>query len=214
MFGGDFWQSLVANTHMWAGFAFGTLKSGIPHTLGVMMVGMGLFKTGFLSGAAPRWVYGVFIAVGASALGAVAYQAVLNYRAGFDFVLMQSHGAVVNPVLAILISLLYASTLILCVKMGALQFVTDALAPVGRMAFTNYIAQSLLMTGVFYGGRGPGLWGELDRPTLIAIVPAVWAIQLIWSPLWLRYFEMGPLEWVWRRLSYAKPVAFAKKARA
>lgn len=214
MFRGNAWQSTLANMQTWLGFAFGTLKSGIPHTLGLMMVGMGLFKTGFLSGDAPRWAYGVFIAVGALALGVVASQALMNYRSGFGFVAMQAHGAVVNPVLAIFVTLLYASALILCVKTGALRFVTDALAPVGRMAFTNYIAQSLIMTGIFYGGRGFGLWGQLDRPTLIAIVPAVWVLQLIWSPLWLRRFTMGPLEWVWRRLSYAKPVAFARKVAA
>jgi uncharacterized protein len=79
------------------------------------------------------------------------------------------------------------------------------------MAFTNYIAQSLIMTTIFWGGRGFGLFGEVDRPTLWAIVLAVWAVQLVWSPLWLSRFQMGPLEWLWRRLSYAKPVAIGKQ---
>jgi uncharacterized protein len=80
------------------------------------------------------------------------------------------------------------------------------------MAFTNYIAQSLIMTAIFYGGRGFGLWGQVDRPTLWLIVLAVWAVQLIWSPLWLSKFKMGPLEWLWRRLSYARPLAMARAA--
>jgi uncharacterized protein len=81
-----------------------------------------------------------------------------------------------------------------------------ALAPVGRMAFTNYIAQSLIMTTIFYAGRGLGLYGQLDWPQWSAIVVGVWTLQLIWSPLWLSRFTMGPLEWVWRRLSYGRSI--------
>ena len=69
------------------------------------------------------------------------------------------------------------------------------------MAFTNYLTQSLIMTTLFYGGRGFGLMGQVDRPALWAIVVAVWALQLVWSVLWLRRFQMGPLEWLWRSLT-------------
>jgi len=99
--------------------------------------------------------------------------------------------------------------LILLVKAGA-RFITEPLAAVGRMAFTNYLTQSLIMTTIFWGGRGFGLYGEVDRPTLIGIVVAIWVLQLIWSPLWLARFQMGPFEWIWRRLSYGRPVAMAK----
>jgi uncharacterized protein len=81
------------------------------------------------------------------------------------------------------------------------------------MAFTNYLTQSIIMTTIFWGGRGFGLFGEVDRPTLMAIVLAVWALQLIWSPLWLSRFSMGPIEWLWRRLSYGRPVSMAKAAQ-
>ena len=87
-------------------------------------------------------------------------------------------------------------------------------APLGRMAFTNYITQSLIMTTIFWSGRGFGLYGEVDRSTLMAIVAAVWVLQLVWSSLWLARFRMGPLEWAWRRLSYGKPIAMAKGAPA
>ena len=127
---------------------------------------------------------------------------------------MQARGALLNPTLSILITLMYASVLILCVQLGVLSVITNALAPVGQMAFTNYVAQSLIMTAIFYGGRGLGLYGEVNREALLAIVAAVWALQLIWSPLWLAKFRMGPLEWVWRRLSYGRPVAIGNAATA
>jgi uncharacterized protein len=101
----------------------------------------------------------------------------------------------------------------LLVKAGA-DIITSPLAAVGRMAFTNYIFQSLIMTTIFWGGRGFGLFGEVDRPTLWAIVLGVWALQLIWSPLWLSRFEMGPLEWVWRRLSYGRRLSIVRAAPA
>ncbi len=213
-FGGSFLDSLRANFSAWTDLAPYDLFNAVPRTIGVMMIGLALFKWGFLSGNAPVWAYWVVSAIGAAALAAVAYQARFNYAAGFEFIHMQSRGSLVNPTLSILITLLYASLLILCVKTGALSFLTNALAPVGQMAFTNYIAQSVIMTAIFYGGRGLGLYGEVSRETLIFIVAGVWLLQLIWSPLWLSRFKMGPLEWVWRRLSYGKPLAIGKAAVA
>ena len=55
------------------------------------------------------------------------------------------------------------------------------------------------MTVLFYGGRGPALYGQLDRPALAAIVLATWIAQVLWSRWWMARFSMGPLEWVWRR---------------
>lgn len=213
-FGGSFMDSLRANFALWTEFVPFELSSAVPRTITVMMIGLALFKWGFLSGNAPVWVYWAVAAVGAAAVAVVAYQAQLNQAAGFEFIHMQSRGSLVNPALSILITLLYASLLILCVKSGALSFVTNALAPVGQMAFTNYIAQSVIMTAIFYGGRGLGLYGEVGRDTLMVIVAGVWVLQLIWSPLWLARFKMGPLEWVWRRLSYGKPLAIGKAVAA
>lgn len=213
-FNGSFLGSLAANFRAWAQFVPHEMYSAVPRTIAVMMIGLALFKWGFMSGAAPAWVYWVVAAVGAAALALVAWQARINYAAEFEFIHMQSRGALVNPALSILITLLYASLLILCVKAGVLRVLTNALAPVGQMAFTNYIAQSLIMTAIFYGGRGLGLYGQLEREQLMFIVAAVWALQLIWSRLWLARFRMGPLEWIWRRLSYGRPLAIRKAAAA
>jgi uncharacterized protein len=179
-------------------------------TLGLMMIGMALLKSGFFSGVRPTWLYGLMTALGLIALGLVAWQAQTNIAAGFGFLHMFSIGQFANNALSPFIALWYASALILMVKAGALRFFTEALAAVGRMAFTNYLTQTLIMTSIFYGGRGLGLWGEVDRVGLWGIVVTVWLLQLIWSPLWLAKFQMGPFEWVWRRLSYGRPLAIAK----
>jgi uncharacterized protein len=71
------------------------------------------------------------------------------------------------------------------------------------MALTNYLLASLLATFVFEG-YGLGLYGRLERYQLYYVVAGIWAVQLIGSPLWLSRFRYGPMEWVWRSLTYWK----------
>jgi len=211
---GGYLSGLQENANTWLNFILNALIGLVTRTAGVMMIGMALFKWGFLSGSAPRWLYVVMALIGAAVLATIGYQAWINWEARFDLMHMVTRGTVANTGLSIFASIGYASLFILLVKAGA-RVITEPLAAVGRMAFTNYITQSLIMTTIFWGGgRGFGLWGEVDRPTLWAIVLSIWALQLIWSPLWLSRFQMGPLEWIWRRLSYGKPVAMAKTAPA
>lgn len=210
-FRGGVISATIANATDWATFIAGGLFTIVPRTAGLMMIGLALFKWGVLGGRAPIWTYAALALAGLGALALIAWQALINARLDFPFLHMQTVGQLANVVLAPFVTLLYVSVLILLLKAGA-RFITTPLAAVGRMAFTNYIAQSLIMTTIFYGGRGFGLFGQLDRAELIGIVAAVWIVQLIWSPPWLARFEMGPLEWVWRRLSYNRPVAFRKHA--
>ena len=85
-------------------------------------------------------------------------------------------------------------------------------APVGQMAFTNYLSQTLIMTSLFSMPWGPRLMGQVDYPGQWAIVVSIWLLQLIWSPLWLSRFRMGPLEWLWRRLSYGRDLPLRRPA--
>jgi uncharacterized protein len=78
------------------------------------------------------------------------------------------------------------------------------------MALTNYLAQTLIMTSIFYMPWGPRLFGQVDYVQLWGVVVAVWVLQLAWSPLWLSRFRMGPVEWVWRRLTYGRPLPLRK----
>jgi uncharacterized protein len=71
------------------------------------------------------------------------------------------------------------------------------------MALTNYLTQTLICTTLFYG-HGLGWFQSADRLQQTLVVVAVWAIQLLWSPLWLEHFRFGPFEWLWRSLTYMK----------
>ena len=83
------------------------------------------------------------------------------------------------------------------------------LAAVGRMAFSLYILQTLVCTTIFFG-HGLGLYGRVERVGQIAIVAAVTLLQLWIAPLWLTRYRYGPLEWIWRTLTYMRPQPFKR----
>jgi uncharacterized protein len=74
-------------------------------------------------------------------------------------------------------------------------------APVGRMAFTNYLMQSIVFGGLFYG-YGLGLFGQIGVAAALAIGTSVYGLQVFLSALWLRRYHYGPVEWLWRCAMY------------
>jgi len=87
------------------------------------------------------------------------------------------------------------------------------LAPVGRMALTNYASQTLAGIALFYG-VGFGLWGRVGLAEGTVLAVAVFAAQCGLSALWLRGFRFGPLEWLWRRATYGAPIPFLRAGAA
>ena len=84
-------------------------------------------------------------------------------------------------------------------------------APLGRMAFTNYLAQSLIFGWVFYG-YGLGLFGKVGAATALTFGVAVYVGQVIISRWWLARFTFGPVEWLWRSLMYGQRQPMRRKA--
>jgi uncharacterized protein len=74
-------------------------------------------------------------------------------------------------------------------------------APMGRMALTNYIMQTVILAAIFHGYAG-GLFGQVARAPQMLIVIAILVIQLYFSTWWLNRYRFGPLEWLWRSLTY------------
>jgi uncharacterized protein len=79
-----------------------------------------------------------------------------------------------------------------------------ALAPVGRMAYTNYLSQSVIGIAIFYG-VGLGLYGKVGPALLVVLSVAIIAAQAVASRWWLRRYRFGPAEWVWRSMTYGRP---------
>jgi uncharacterized protein len=194
-----FVSSLAANLAAWkSGFVHG-LAVGLLFYGPLMLIGLGLFKMGFFSGRFERNTYLAFLACGVVSLICMAAATTANVAAGYSqptaFIMTYFRDQ-----LAVFVALGYAAGLALLMGSPRWAILPRLLAPAGHMAFTNYLTQSLIMTAIFYGGRGLGLFGRLDRPALALIVLMVWVAQIIWSHLWLQHFSTGPFEWIWRRL--------------
>ncbi|HEX8478827.1 MAG TPA: DUF418 domain-containing protein [Telluria sp.] len=174
-------------------------------TLSLMMIGLALFKSGFLAGRSTTRRYQAVLGAGAMAL---VVQAVVSWQ---EVILLQPTAGsdVASGVLAPVIALGYAAGVILLLRSRVAPMLAP-LAAAGRMAFTNYLAQSLIMTTLFYGGRF-ALMGQVDRPALWVIVIAVWVVQLAWSTRWLARFDYGPCEWAWRCLTLGRLVPFTRR---
>jgi len=207
-FRADLGSVQAANAADWVGAAVAGLVFQGPRTLSLMMLGLGLYKAGVFSGRARPAVYLGFVGAGLAALAVIGTAAAGRTagESGFGW------AGLPNSLLAPVVTLGYVGAVLLALKSGAGRAFGRVLAPVGRMAFTNYLTQSLIMTAIFYGGgRGLGLYGRLDWADWVWIVLAVWALQLVWSPLWLSRFTMGPFEWIWRRLSYGRPIPLRRR---
>ncbi|MBN8644633.1 MAG: DUF418 domain-containing protein [Planctomycetes bacterium] len=102
-----------------------------------------------------------------------------------------------------LVSLAYLGAVTGLVRSGSLAWLTNALACVGRMSLTNYLLQTAVASLIFFE-VGLGLFGETTRAQRVAIVLGVYACQLALSAGWLKVFAMGPMEWVWRAVTYLR----------
>jgi uncharacterized protein len=94
----------------------------------------------------------------------------------------------------------YAALVAAWVKSSAPTALMKRVGATGRMAFTNYLMTSIIMTTIFYG-YGLGLTGHLERAELFMVMLGMWALMLAWSKPWLDRFRYGPFEWLWRSMS-------------
>ena len=169
---------------------------------GLMLIGMALFKLDVFSARRSPRFYGALIAVALLVgLPLEAYGVVLDFRHGWAATWSFFQGKQFNYWPSIAVSLGYVGLVMLACRSNALRRATRPFAAVGQTALSNYLLQTVICTTIFYG-HGLGLYGSVDRLGQFGVVAAVWAVQLIVSPLWLRRFRFGPAEWAWRSLTY------------
>jgi uncharacterized protein len=170
-------------------------------TLALMLLGMAGLRSGFLAGDWPTAAYRrtALIAYGIG-LPALAWIAMATVRSHFDAVTTVQAATLYAAPFRLLVTFGHASALLLWVKQGTGGWWMARIAATGRAAFSNYLATSFVMTGLFYG-YGFGLFGRLSRAELYAIVPVAWLAMLGWSKPWLDRYRFGPLEWLWRSLA-------------
>lgn len=170
-------------------------------TMGLMLVGMALFKSRMLTGdwepaRYRKWALRCFL-IGIPPLVALA---LYQERSGFSAVSTFGASLSLSAPFDIVMTIGWAALIMWLIKVKANDAVRARLAATGRMAFTNYLTTSIVMTTIFYG-YGLGLFGSVGRTALYLFCFGMWAAMLLWSQPWLERFQYGPLEWLWRSLS-------------
>lgn len=199
LYRGGFGDVFAARMPMTMFFQSELLPSALSDTLAFALLGLWLYRVGFLGGTAPVWIYRALAGIGFIVVmplyGAVA-GLILAHRFDPAFLpLADLLSLLLRPWLA----LAYASAIILMIRANRFRPLVARLAAAGRMALSNYLGTTLVATTLFYG-YGFGLYGALDRAELYMAVVAIWALILLWSKPWLDLFAYGPMEWLWRSL--------------
>jgi uncharacterized protein len=176
---------LLASLHLWV----------FPRTLALFVFGAFLWRIGFVKRAA-RFTHESVIA----ATGFIAAVAALSVTSLHDLF---------APVL---LALGYGAALLALAEHPLTRPFLSPFAPVGRMAFTNYLLQSIIFSLIFFG-YGLGQFGHMGATAAFVLGVAVYVAQLIFSHWWLRRYRFGPVEWLWRTLMYGVPQPMAVRVK-
>jgi uncharacterized protein len=179
--------------------------------LGLMLIGMALFKLGVFNATLRKAVYlrmiGAAILVG---IPLTLYGVYGNYKVAWQSLPIYFRGEFVDYVASLFLAFGWVGVVMLACKSPVIKKLIGPLKAVGRAAFSNYILQTLICTTLFYG-HGFRLYGHISRVGQFGIVLAIWAVQLLVSTLWFRFFRIGPLESLWRSLTYGNRNRYAKE---
>ena len=170
-------------------------------TFPLMLIGMALYRMGMFGGAFDRGQMRLWGWIGLIG-GGVVHLLIGLWAMGTGFTYYGTLSAFVGmsmlPRLAMVLGL---AALLTLWAPRATGWLGQRVSAAGRAAFTNYLGTSIVMMFVFHGWA-LGLFGKLDRPALYLVVLLSWIAMLAWSKPWLERFRYGPLEWLWRCLTY------------
>lgn len=183
-------------------------RIGVWDIASMMLMGMALLAFGFFDskkfGNRYLWLSLVLMAAGF---------AFSWFRIHYDNVRLMDYAKYVEthplpyniffPLERLLLAVGYASLILWFLQMNVNKWFWSAIASAGQMALTNYILQSVICTLIFHG-YGFSYFGKLQQWELYFVVMEIALVQVVFSVFWLRYFTMGPLEWIWRCLIYRK----------
>jgi len=178
---------------------------GVWQIGGLMLLGMGLFRIGILSGERPSCWYATLTAGGFGVgVPLLLWGAHRSFAHGWDSRDYMRVGIHLEYWGNLLVGLGWIGAILLLHRRG---LIPSGVVAVGRTALSNYLLATVLCTTVFYG-HGLGLFGSLERVGQLAVVTVIWAIQLVVSAWWLGRFAMGPVEWVlrWATLGQRVPI--------
>ena len=177
--------------------------------LAMMLWGMAFFKMGILSAAKSNRFYLLMALIGYGIGIPVNYFEAMHIVSNNFSLLSFSKMFLSYDLGRVTVTCGHIGIIMLFIKSGWFPLLKRSLAAVGQMAFTNYITHSIICNIIFLG-YGFSMYGKMQRYELYYIVVSIWIFQLIFSPIWLKYFRFGPLEWMWRSLTYWKVQPFRR----
>jgi uncharacterized protein len=189
-------------------------------SLALMLLGLALYQWGFLPGRWSSRQYAQIAAIGYGIglpLAAYSFYHSYLYSPNLEATLRRMELVpiewvrLIYPFQRIFLVMANVAAIILLYKSKYIQSLFRRLEAVGQMALSNYIMHSVICTLVFFG-YGLNYYGELEFYQIYFVVFAIWILQLIASPIWLRFFLFGPLEWVWRSLTYWRLQPLVRRA--
>ena len=206
---GSWWDQFKVNVGG-VFFRYGYLffVSRIPKVVGMFLIGYVIGRTDFYKNIVQHkkllyYLIGIGIVVGLPANYYLAYY--MTWHDG-DYYGLKTNGlyqTIFYAVGVVPLALLYVSVFMLSFQANTGRKILSVLAPVGKMAFSNYIMQSLIGNFVFLGA-GLGYMGTVGPVYYTMFGILVFIGQIIISTIWLNYFNYGPLEWLWRSATYSK----------
>jgi uncharacterized protein len=170
-----------------------------PRTLGLFLLGALIWRTGFFHRPAVTNTLavaaGIAFVAGAALLILTASGKLSGWPGSWRWALMT------RSLSDLLLAFAYGVAIIAVIHRQLGSQLMRCVAPLGRMAFTNYVLQSVILGWIFYG-YGLGFFGRMGAANCFVVVVIIYAAQVAFSTWWLRHFRFGPLEWLWRSLMY------------
>jgi uncharacterized protein len=199
------WLAATAQRGQDSLMQYGWLPMSLPAILGMFLLGAWFMRSGVMRHvAAHRRLFLRLLAIGGPVGAALAVAAMPMIEASNLSVptFLLAGGLTLMTAANLLLCLAYASAIVLALH-GPWPGLARWLAPVGRMALSNYLLQSLLFSTLFYG-YGLGLWGQVPRAWQVVLVAATFLGQILLSRFWFERFRYGPVEWAWRAFTYGR----------
>jgi uncharacterized protein len=176
----------------------------------LMFTGMAFYKNGIVTAQKSRLFYKKMIFIGLP-LGTAfsVYGIWQNFAHQWNLEYSLVLGYLYNYFGSIATSIGFIGIVMLIAKSDKFIKFKRAMTSTGKMAFTNYILMSVIC-GLIFNGFGLGLFGSLERFEQLLVVFGIWTILITLSVWWLKRFFYGPLEWLWRYLTYGKRPPFKR----
>ena len=176
----------------------------LPKVLAMFLLGFYAYRRGFFQDFQKhRQLIGRLLAYGLvlGFVGNIAFSALAGKEASFPPSLSGIGGVITYAFGVPALALGYIASVTVLWQKALWRRLLTCLAPVGRMALTNYLLQTVICVLIFYG-YGFGQFGEIGALTATLTALAIFLFQILVSKWWLKYFAYGPMEWIWRQLTY------------